>query len=84
MTVDIVRVVGERLVLTKLGDGHYRASCPFHKDRAKSLHVDVRRGSFQCYGCSASGDAARFVELLDGVSYTQATQQLADRFGATA
>ena len=39
--------------------------CPFHKDLNPSMIVDLEEGRFFCFGCGLSGDAARFVELMN-------------------
>jgi len=39
--------------------------CPFHKDVNPSMIVDLEEGRFFCFGCGLSGDAARFVELMN-------------------
>jgi DNA primase len=84
VTVDIVRVIGERVSLEKAGAGRYRALCPFHKERTPSFHVDAARGFFHCFGCGKGGDAARFIEMLDGLTYPQAERKLTERFKVTA
>lgn len=44
--------------------------CPFHKERTASLKV--YKDSFYCFGCGASGDVFKFVELMDSVSFKDA------------
>ena len=39
--------------------------CPFHGDVNPSMIVDMEKGSFYCFGCYATGDALKFVELMN-------------------
>ena len=39
--------------------------CPFHKDVNPSLIVDLEKGKWFCFGCQASGDAPKFVEMME-------------------
>lgn len=39
--------------------------CPFHQDVNPSLIVNYREGSWYCFGCSLSGDAKKFVKLME-------------------
>ena len=63
----IVTLVGERVKLTLRGRSHV-GLCPFHKEKTPSFHVNEERGFYHCFGCSASGDAIKFVRELDGLS----------------
>lgn len=39
--------------------------CPFHDDVNPSLIVNFENGSWYCFGCNKSGDAERFVKLME-------------------
>lgn len=39
--------------------------CPFHEDVNPSLIVDIEQGKWFCFGCNLSGDALKFVSLLN-------------------
>lgn len=39
--------------------------CPFHKDINPSMIVNLEDGSWFCFGCSLSGDAFKFVKLME-------------------
>lgn len=39
--------------------------CPFHQDINPSMKVDLSEGSFYCFGCGLSGDALKFVMLMN-------------------
>lgn len=39
--------------------------CPFHADANPSMLVDLAEGRWHCFGCGLSGDAKRFVLLME-------------------
>ena len=39
--------------------------CPFHEDINPSMIVDLEEGRWFCFGCQLSGDAAKFVQLME-------------------
>lgn len=41
----------------------YKIVCPFHEDINPSMIVNLDTGTFFCFGCNCTGDAAKFVEL---------------------
>ena len=57
------------------------AYAPFHSERSPSFHVRPERGFFKCFGCGVGGDAIRFVERFEQLSFIEATQALAKRVG---
>src|SRR2546421_1110892 len=70
--------------------------CPLHQDQGRpNLHVWSDTQSWFCFRCNVGGDAVRFVELAEGVSFREAVDRLTSgtgighvargvaRFGAT-
>lgn len=47
------------------GQGEFKIVCPFHEDINASLKVSLSEGSFFCFGCNVSGDALKFVTLVN-------------------
>jgi DNA primase len=78
----IVQVIQERLPLRRAGVG-YKGLCPFHGEKTPSFSVNDDKGYFHCFGCGVSGDAIKFVELYDKLSFPDAVRQLAGRVGLT-
>src|SRR6185369_2788430 len=76
----IVAIVGERVKLTQRGRSHI-GLCPFHKEKTPSFNVNEERGFYHCFGCSASGDAIKFLRELDGLSFVEAVRYIAERQG---
>ena len=83
--VPISDLIGKRVSWdkrkTKLSRGDWWACCPFHGERAPSFHCEDRKGRYYCFSCGASGDHFRFLIELDGISFPEAVQQVADMAG---
>lgn len=78
--VKIAVVVGERVKLERRGRS-LTGLCPFHKEKSPSFHVNDERGFYYCFGCHASGDAIKFVQELEGLSFIEAVRELAEQLG---
>lgn len=48
-----------------VGGSTAKIVCPFHEDANPSLLVDLDDGSWHCFGCGLSGDAVKFVQLME-------------------
>ncbi len=78
--VSIVAVVGRYVELKRAGRSH-KGLCPFHKDSAPSFTVSEERGFYHCFGCSAHGDAIKFIQEMENLSFMEAVKQLAEETG---
>jgi DNA primase len=83
--VPISDVIGKRVSWdkrkTNTSRGDYWACCPFHGEKTPSFHCEDKKGRYHCFGCGVSGDHFRFLTELDGVSFPEAVQQIADLAG---
>ncbi|WP_018126836.1 DNA primase [Balneola vulgaris] len=77
---DIVEVVGDYVKLKRSGNG-FTGLCPYHDEKTPSFHVTPRLGIYKCFGCGESGDVFKFIMDQDGIGFTEAVRQLADRYG---
>ncbi|OYV97856.1 MAG: DNA primase, partial [Acidobacteria bacterium 21-70-11] len=77
---DIVAVVGEHLTLRKTGR-NYVGLCPFHGEKTGSFNVSREKGTYYCFGCKRGGDVIDFVMEMERVTFAEAVERLADRFG---
>ncbi len=77
---DIVLVVQDVVTLKQAGST-YKGLCPFHREKTPSFHVNRDKGFFHCFGCATGGDVVKFVELHEKLSFPEAVQVLAQRFG---
>ncbi len=77
----IDEVVGEYLQLKNAGGGSLKGLCPFHDEKTPSFNVTPSRGLFYCFSCAEGGDAIKFVQKIDGLSFVEAVERLAGRSG---
>jgi DNA primase len=82
--VDLVALARRRGIEVKKNGGSWMGRCPFHEDKTPSLSITPGKNLFQCFGCGAAGDAIRFVELLDKVSFPEAVKRLSGEAGHLA
>ena len=76
----IVEVVSESVKLRRSGV-NYTGLCPFHSERSPSFFVRENSNSYHCFGCNASGDVISFVMATRAMSFPDALEFLASRFG---
>lgn len=77
---DIVEVVGEHVELKRAGK-EFKALCPFHNEKTPSFYVVPAKGFYKCFGCGESGDVFSFLMTYVGLSFNEAVEKLADRYG---
>ena len=77
---DIVRLVSEYVPL-KQGGARLKGLCPFHHEKTPSFSVDPQLQLFYCFGCQTGGDAFKFVMLYEKLSFAEAVEFLARRWG---
>jgi DNA primase len=73
-------LVGRGLKLTRAGR-EWKACCPFHHEKSPSFYVNDDKGFYHCFGCSAHGDAIRWMTDQQGLSFLDAVKELADNAG---
>lgn len=83
--VPISSVIGPRVTWdrrkTNAAKGDYWACCPFHGEKSPSFHCEDRKGRYHCFGCGVSGDHFRFLTELEGLSFPEAVERIADLAG---
>ncbi|WP_017721245.1 DNA primase [Kamptonema formosum] len=77
---DIVDVISERVVLKRRGKD-FVGLCPFHNEKSPSFTVSPSKQMYYCFGCSAGGNAIRFLMQFEKRSFTEAVLDLAKRYG---
>ncbi|MDR2143720.1 MAG: DNA primase [Treponema sp.] len=78
--LDAVAIVEDYLRLEKKG-GRYWGLCPFHHEKTPSFTVDPERKLYYCFGCHKGGTIVDFIMEMDKLSYVEALETLAKRFG---
>ena len=79
-TAQIVDVVSDYVTLKRRG-ASYVACCPFHNEKTPSFNINEAKGFYHCFGCHESGDAIKFVQKMEGLSFVDAVKKLAERVG---
>jgi len=83
--VPISAVIGQRVAWerkkTNASKGDWWACCPFHGEKTPSFHCEDRKGRYHCFGCGVSGDHFRFLTELDGMSFPEAVERVAEMAG---
>ncbi|AWC23074.1 DNA primase [Aminobacter sp. MSH1] len=83
--VPISAVVGLRVTWdrkkTNAPRGDFWACCPFHGEKSPSFHCEDRKGRYHCFGCGVSGDHFRFLTDLDGMTFPEAVERIAEMAG---
>jgi DNA primase len=83
--VPISSVIGTRVSFdrkkTNAPKGDFWACCPFHGEKSPSFHCEDRKGRYHCFGCGVTGDHFRFLTELEGLSFPEAVQRVADMAG---
>ncbi|MEO5760415.1 MAG: DNA primase, partial [Mesorhizobium sp.] len=83
--VPISQVIGMRVAWdrkkTNAPRGDYWACCPFHGEKSPSFHCEDKKGRYHCFGCSVSGDHFKFLTELDGMSFPEAVEKVAEMAG---
>ncbi len=69
-------LVGKSLKLSKAGREH-KGCCPFHNEKTPSFYVNDDKGFYHCFGCSAHGDAIRWLTDNQGLGFMDAVRELA-------
>jgi DNA primase len=77
---DIVAVISEVISLKKAGRNHL-GLCPFHGEKTPSFSVSREKGTYYCFGCKKGGDVIDFVMELERLTFPEAVERLAGRFG---
>ncbi|MCZ7662801.1 MAG: DNA primase [Thermoleophilia bacterium] len=77
---DIVDVVSGYTSLRQRGVT-FTGLCPFHQEKSPSFSVSADKGLYYCFGCGEGGDVLTFVQRMESLSFAEAVEQLAERFG---
>lgn len=75
--VDIVSVI-DRFVPLKKSGAEFESCCPFHTENTPSFKVNPTKQIFQCFGCGEGGDAIKFIQKYQGLSFVDACKALSD------
>ncbi len=74
-------VVASYVTLKPAGAGTLKGLCPFHDEKTPSFQVTPARGLYYCFGCGKGGDTVSFVQEINNLSFREAVEFLADKYG---
>ena len=77
----IDEVVSSYVTLRNAGGGSLKGLCPFHDEKSPSFHVTPARQFWHCFGCGEGGDVFTFLMKIDGLSFVEAVERLAEKYG---
>jgi DNA primase catalytic core len=78
--IDIADVISQYVPLQRAGR-RLKACCPFHQEKTPSFYVDPQGGFWKCFGCGAGGDVFSFVMQMEGLTFVEAGERLAEKVG---
>ncbi|MDH3444760.1 MAG: DNA primase [Deltaproteobacteria bacterium] len=76
----IVEVVSDYVTLKKSGR-NFMGLCPFHTEKTPSFTVSEEKGIFHCFGCNTGGGVFQFLMQIDRLSFPEALERVAKRYG---
>lgn len=74
-------VVSQYVTLKRAGGGSLKGLCPFHDEKTPSFNVNPARQFFHCFGCGEGGDVIAFLMKVDGLTFTETVERLAEKVG---
>ena len=77
-TNDIVDIISQYVRLKRSGRNFF-GLCPFHNEKSPSFSVSPDKQIFHCFGCGVGGNVITFLMKIEGISFIEAVQQLAER-----
>lgn len=80
--IDIVEVIGGYIELKRAGST-FKGCCPFHDEKTPSFNVNPSKQFYHCFGCKAGGDAIKFVQEFERITFTEAVEKLAGEYNIT-
>ncbi len=79
-SIDLSKIISRNVKLQKRGN-NLIGLCPFHSEKTPSFNVNDNDGFYHCFGCGAHGDAISFIRNLEGKSFIEALETIADMSG---
>ena len=77
-TNDIVDIISQYVHLKRSGRNFF-GLCPFHNEKSPSFSVSPDKQIFHCFGCGVGGNVFTFLTKIEGISFIEAVQTLAER-----
>ena len=78
---DIADLIASYGIQVRTAGASKKACCPFHHEKTPSFNINESKGYYHCFGCGESGDAIKFVQKMDGLTFVEAVKKLAEQCG---
>jgi len=79
-SAEILDVVSDYVELRRRGRNYF-GLCPFHTEKTPSFSVAPDKQIYHCFGCGTGGNAITFLMEYEKISFMEAVQKLAERYG---
>ena len=79
--IDLAELISSYGIQVKHAGGSAKACCPFHHEKTPSFNINSAKGFYHCFGCGESGDAIKFVQKQEGLTFVEAVKKLAEQCG---
>ena len=79
--IDLADLIASYGIQVKAAGASKKACCPFHHEKTPSFNINESKGFYHCFGCGESGDAIKFVQKMDGLTFVEAVKKLAEQCG---
>ena len=77
----LIEIASEYMQVRKAGSARFKALCPFHQEKTPSFSLEAARGLYYCFGCNKGGDVINLVMELEGLTFVEAVERLAEKVG---
>ncbi len=78
--VDIIEIVSAYVTLKNAGRA-YIGLCPFHNEKTPSFNVNPDKKFFHCFGCGKGGSVFKFLMEIEGLTFPESVESLAQKTG---
>lgn len=78
--IDLVDLLSSHIEMKRSGSS-YKGLCPFHDEKTPSFMIQKGDSHYHCFGCGAHGDAIQFLMNHQKLTFVEAIENLAQRFG---
>jgi DNA primase len=80
-SINIVDIIGQYTQLRRSGTHRYVGLCPFHNEKTPSFSVSEDKQFYHCFGCKKAGNVYTFVQEIQGLTFPETVEFLAQRAG---
>jgi len=78
--INIVDLISSYHIQVQQSGKYYKALCPFHGEKTPSFYIYPEKKHYHCFGCGATGDAIKFVQEYEKITFIEALKELAGRY----